>query len=651
MPRSPSAEVGAASGTKRAAVGGRSGLGRSGLGRLVPRLPILGDLRLGRRLGWVIPVLIVLVAAIVGYNARAIDQQRGSALVVYTAARQRALVERYTTDVLLVVDGFEADPEESGEDVREPVDVLLDGGSVRAPQGGGARVEIPPARDWRVRRKLEQDRRLIDELIRTGDRLLDGGRDDPQYEANVTRLRVLSAQLSSVSNDAVREITQQTEASLSRLVRIEIALGLLSALAALALGLLLRRAGAEQAAQFRSLVNNSSDLITVLAPDGTIAYQSPSVQRVLGRRPGDLVGTPLGELVHTDDQHDVSVSLTELVEAAPGATANFGCRLQHEDGSWRHVESICTNLADDPRVHGLVLNIRDVTEQAALRQSISDLLHNLARRSQGLVDRQLELIDELERNEVDPDRLQELFRMDHLATRMRRNVENLIVLSGVDQRRRWSESVPLHDVVEAAVAEVEDYSRVQVAGIHSLALVGQAASDVAHLLAELVENATTFSSPTTRVEVSGGPTGNGYVLEIEDHGIGMSDAELAEANRRLAEPLAADVAVSRMMGFHVVGRLAARHGIRVQLRHCWFGGVTALVLLPAVLLGSAGEHPAMAPPVPAGVMASPESLLLAQTTKSGWQPRAHLPLRRHAGPAPNRGGDTDAAAEAGEPFE
>jgi PAS domain S-box-containing protein len=647
MRRSRSAEAGAASTTQRTAAGGRSGIGR-----LVPRFPILGDLRLGRRLGWVIPVLIVLVAAIVAYNARAIDQQRGSALVVYTAARQRALVERYTQDVLLVVDGHQADPEESAEDMRQPVDVLLDGGSVRSPRGDGSRVEIPPASDWRVRRKLEQDRHLIDELIRIGDRLLEGGRGAPSYKADVTKLRVLSAQLSSVSNDAVQEITQQTEASLSRLVRIEIALGLLSALAALALGLLLRRAGAEQAAQFRSLVNNSSDLITVLTPDGAIAYQSPSVERMLGRRAADLVGTPLGDLVHPDDRDHVNVSLTRLVEAAPGATDNFGCRLEHEDRSWRHVESICTNLADDPRVNGLVLNIRDVTEQAALRQSISDLLHNLARRSQGLVDRQLELIDELERNEVDPDRLDELFRMDHLATRMRRNVENLIVLSGVDQRRRWGESVPLRDVVEAAVAEVEDYSRVQVAGIHDLTLSGQAASDVAHLLAELVENATSFSSPTTRVEVSGGPTATGYVLEIADHGIGMSDAELAEANSRLAAPLAADnIAVSRMMGFHVVGRLAARHGIRVQLRNRWFGGVTALVLLPAPLLGSAGEHPAMAPPVPAGVMVSPEPLLVANTTRSDWQPRAHLPLRRHAAPAPDRGRDTDPAAGAGEPVE
>jgi PAS domain S-box-containing protein len=633
MRRSPSAEVGAASATQRAAAGGRSGIGR-----LVPRLPILGDLRLGRRLGWVIPVLIVLVVAIVGYNARAIAQQRGSALVVYTAARQRALVERYTTDVLLVVDGFQADPKESGEDVREPVDVLLDGGSVRAPQGGGARVEIAPARDWRVRRKLEQDRRLIDELVRTGDRLLDGGRTDPQYEANVTRLRVLSAQLSSVSNDAVREITQQTEASLSRLVRIEIALGLLSVLAALALGLLLRRAGAEQAAQFRSLVNNSSDLITVLTPDGTIAYQSPSVERMLGRRAADLVGTALGDLVHPDDQHDVNISLTKLAEA-PGATANFGCRLQHDDGSWRHVESVCTNLADDPRVHGLVLNIRDVTEQAALRKSISELYHDLARRSQGLVDRQLELIEELERGEVDPGRRDELVRIDHLATRMRRNAENLIVLSGVEQHRRRSEPVPLRDVVEAALAELKEYSRVQVAPMDDLRLSGRAASDVAHLLAELVGNATSFSPPGTMVQISGDPAGTGYVLEIEDRGIGMSDAELIEANRRLAAPLAADVAVSRMMGFHVVGRLATRYGIKVQLRHSWYGGVAALVLLPAVLLTSAGERPAVAPPMSAGGAVSPETLLPAETTASGWQQGAYPPLRRHARPAPNRGED------------
>jgi hypothetical protein len=197
MPRSPSAEVGAANATRRTAAG------RSDIGRLVPRLPILGELRLDRRLGWVIPVFIVLVTAIVGYNARATGQERGSALVVNIAARQRALVERYTKDVLLVVDGFPADPEASGAALHQTADALLDGGRVLAPQGDDLDVEIPAARDWKVRRKLDQDRRLIDELTRTGDRLLKGGRADPQYTADVTQLRVLSAQLSSVSNDAV----------------------------------------------------------------------------------------------------------------------------------------------------------------------------------------------------------------------------------------------------------------------------------------------------------------------------------------------------------------------------------------------------------------------------------------------------------------
>jgi PAS domain-containing protein len=180
------------------------------------------------------------------------------------------------------------------------------------PRRENDRGQIPAQGDRKVRRKLEQDRRLIEELTRTGDDLLKHGRADPRYTAKVTRLRVLSAQLSSVSNDAVGEITKHTEASLSRLVRVEIALGMLSALAALAMGLLLRRAGAEQAAQFRSLVHNSSDLITVVAGDGTIRYQSPSVERMLGRRAADLEGTALVELVHPDDRHHVSAALAKL---------------------------------------------------------------------------------------------------------------------------------------------------------------------------------------------------------------------------------------------------------------------------------------------------------------------------------------------------
>ena len=363
----------------------RAAPGRFGLNRFVSRLPILGDIRLDRRLGWVIPVFIVLVTGIVGYNVQATAHERGSALVVNVASRQRTLVERYTKDVMLVLDGFQADPGQSGAILHQTADALLDGGSVAAPQGNDDLVEIPAQRDWKVRRKLDQDRRLIEELTRTGDDLIRRGRGDPGYRARVTRLRVLSAQLSSVSNDAVGEITKHTEASLSRLVRVEIALGLLSALAALAMGLLLRWAGAEQAAQFRSLVHHSSDLITVVAGDGTIRYQSPSVERMLGRRAADLVGTTLLDLVHPDDQHHATAALAKLVETQE-ATTDVECRLQHADGSWRHAQSICTNLSSDPRVGGLVLNIRDVTERTALQQQLThqafhDPLTGLANRA------------------------------------------------------------------------------------------------------------------------------------------------------------------------------------------------------------------------------------------------------------------------------
>ena len=163
---------------------------------------------------------------------------------------------------------------------------------------------------------------------------------------------------------------------------------------------------------------------------------------------------------------------------------------------------------------------------------------------------------------------------------MRRNAEDLIVLSGAEPARRWSQPVPLVDVVRAALAEVEDYNRVELLPIDDIGVAGQAVSDVVHLLAELIENATSFSPPGTKVQVAGQQVSNGYVLEIEDRGLGMSDDELVEANERLANPPMVDFALSRMLGLYVVARLAQRYNIKVQLRHSWYGGITALVLLP-----------------------------------------------------------------------
>ena len=229
--------------------------------------------------------------------------------------------------------------------------------------------------------------------------------------------------------------------------------------------------------------------------------------------------------------------------------------------------------------------VRVAAEQAALRRSVADMFLSLGRRLQALVHRQLELLDELERTEADPEQLRSLFRLDHLATRMRRNAENLLVLSGAEPVRRWSDPVPLPRVIRAASAEIEDYNRVGTMPMAEVRVVGHAVSDVVHLLAELIENAAAFSPPGTRVQVTGEPAAHGYLLEIEDQGIGMSDAELEEANEQLARPASIDLAGAQRLGFYVVGRLAARHGIKVRLRRSWFGGVAALVLLPSALLG------------------------------------------------------------------
>jgi signal transduction histidine kinase len=281
--------------------------------------------------------------------------------------------------------------------------------------------------------------------------------------------------------------------------------------------------------------------------------------------------------------------------------------------------------------------VRVATEQAALRQSIGDLFLNLARRSQTLVGRQLQMIDELERNERDPDVLDRLFRLDHLATRMRRNAEDLIVLSGAQPPRRWSRPVPLVEVVEGAAGEVEDYARVELLAVADVGVAGQAVSDIVHLLAELIENATAFSRPETKVTVAGEPTAHGYVLEIEDRGLGMTEEELAATNERLQRPPAIDLGLSRRLGLYVVAKLASRHGIKVRLRHSWYGGITALVKLPQALL--VATEAATVPP--AGEHAGNDP---TQVGAPGWD-EVHLPLRRHQPathqpplPAPASGG-------------
>lgn len=234
--------------------------------------------------------------------------------------------------------------------------------------------------------------------------------------------------------------------------------------------------------------------------------------------------------------------------------------------------------------------VQTAVDQARLRHGVSQVFVNLARRNQSLLHRQLQQLDRMERGTEQPEELADLFKLDHLTTRMRRHAESLIILSDQQPGRGWRNPVPILDVLRAAVAEVEEYQRVEVLQPPAVSLDGPAVTDVVHLVAELVENATLFSPPQTRVDLRTSATPHGLTVEIEDRGLGLMRAELDELNARLAEMPEFDLAQSDRLGLFVVGRLAARQGIKVRLGPSPYGGLTATVSLPAALLS---ESPAL----------------------------------------------------------
>jgi hypothetical protein len=235
-------------------------------------------------------------------------------------------------------------------------------------------------------------------------------------------------------------------------------------------------------------------------------------------------------------------------------------------------------------------------DQAQLRKGVNQVFLNISMRNQSLLHRQLAMLDSMERRTSEPGALADLFRLDHLTTRMRRHAEGLIILSGAVPGRGWRDPVPAVDILRAAVAEVEDYVRVDVTSESDDLIAGNAVSDVIHLIAELIENAAAFSPPNTRIEVRAERVGTGLVAEVEDRGLGMSPDELDDINARLASPPAFDLAHSEQLGLFVVSRLAARHAIKVSLRRSMYGGTMAVVLMPFGVVVRQEEASRAAPP-------------------------------------------------------
>ena len=270
--------------------------------------------------------------------------------------------------------------------------------------------------------------------------------------------------------------------------------------------------------------------------------------------------------------------------------------------------------------------------ETSLRTGISQVFVSLARRSLSLLQRQLRLIDDLEEKATHPAALADLFPLDHLTTRMRRHAEGLIILSGSVPGRGWTSPVPVIDVVRGAVAEVEDYKRVEVVTDSEDMVAGSVVADMIHLLAELVENATLFSPSGTRVEVRAERVGNGFAFEIEDRGLGIKPDELDAINAQLGSPADFDLANADQLGLFVVGKLAARHGVRVFLRPSPYGGTTAIVLMPNSMITSAADAQKPAQPAdddaPAARGRSLQLALTGRTERPAQRTESAAPLRQ-----------------------
>ncbi len=272
-------------------------------------------------------------------------------------------------------------------------------------------------------------------------------------------------------------------------------------------------------------------------------------------------------------------------------------------GALNDVQAAATNVA--------------VEQQTLIRKGVSEIVINMARRNQTLLDRQIEFIDTLESAEEDPERLEQLFGLDHLATRMRRNAESLLVLAGAESARRRGGPVAVADVLRVAMSEIEDYRHVQLHAVEECDIAAASAVDLAHLLSELMENSTQFSPPDAPVEVSGTTHPDGsYLISIVDHGIGMNDEQLAAANQTIAKPPALGLNLSRSLGFIVVGRLAQRLDVRIELVQTSGGGTTAIIEVPQSSLnagaapqdhGAPQEHGESAPDMSVAAIDAPDA--------------------------------------------
>jgi signal transduction histidine kinase len=543
---------------------------------------------------------------------------RQGAELVELNGQQTNLVAVLVRDQLMAAFGNEANGLDTPEEISTVARNLSDmrDNWDRMVSGGGGRY-APLVEDLLAAEEVQRFPQVIEESLQTGDvNVADvityAANDDPETLAYTVFARQVE--------DIVRERSAELEDAATARQRWFGVLAVVAVVLAASATWLVSRSITKP---LRSLTRQAKDMAERRLPDAVT----------------DILNTPLGEDVSVPTVEPVSVNTRD--EVADVAVA------------LNTVQDTALDLA---------------VEQAVLRRNIADSFVNLGRRNQNLLGRQLDFITELETNETNPDTLANLFRLDHLATRMRRNAESLLVLAGIEPPRKWAAPVRLTDVIRAALGEVEDYQRVTVRGVEPATIIGNAAADLAHLLAELIENALVFSPPDQTVDIRGrnrpdphrsrpdsdtterDQYGPGYTLAVIDSGLGMPTTDITAANRRLAGAESFTIAPSKYLGHYVAGNLAARHNITVHLDNSPGNGITATIDLPPTLLttdtgtapgpdGPASRDHALAGPPTAAAL--PGGNGSAHLAPAGARPPAPAPPRLD--PAPPRPADAPPA--------
>ncbi|HLU30131.1 MAG TPA: ATP-binding protein, partial [Acidimicrobiia bacterium] len=378
-----------------------------------------------------------------------------------------------------------------------------------------------------------------------------------------------------------------------------------------------------------------NEAVTIAAIVIGVLFVTVVIALIVGRSTVRRVKSVTAAARHVADEE-----LPKLVDALsdPRGQLEGTIPVELERSGSDEVGELATSFSS---LHGTLIEVAN-RQMEILRRGVSEIFVTLARRNGSLVDRQLALIDDLEAREEDPEILDGYYKLDHIATRMRRNAESLLVLAGSESPRMWSENLEMDDVVRAALGEVDEYQRIDVLALEPTRVQGRVVTDLAHLMSELLDNATQFSPPTERVRVTGLFDDDGYVLTIADSGVGISEERLEQINRLINDPPVLGLALEPTLGMYVVARLAARHGISVRLVP-GVPGTTVRITLPRTLLetnartapeATDGVEPGLANGKPAEAPKTAAIPPYAKRPSAHDRPQ-HEPGRRPAAPVPS----------------